>query len=124
VARTVSSDDINHLGNHMAKRPNAFHRCLSDSQLISRGFQTCKYRQTINEEMESLVAFDFEATEENDDADDVWCNPEDEDNWKQCLEVDRQRKTRLLEILGDQTLRIIREQSQVRRIFRSAIQGT
>ncbi|CAF3645439.1 unnamed protein product [Rotaria sp. Silwood1] len=45
---------------------------------------------------------------DNDD-DDVWCNPEDEDNLEHRVKLDQEKEKQLREVLGDETLEIVRE---------------
>ena len=53
----------------------------------------------------------------NDDYDDdIWCNQEDEDNLKSCVKLDREREAKLREMLGNETLEIIREAFEVKKI--------
>ncbi|CAF3681032.1 unnamed protein product [Rotaria sordida] len=44
----------------------------------------------------------------NDD-DDIWCNQEDEDNLEHRVQLDREKEKHLREVLGDETLEIVRE---------------
>lgn len=51
--------------------------------------------------------------EEEEDDDDMWCNPEDEDNLEHRVKLDEQKEKQLREILGDETLEIVREALKV-----------
>jgi hypothetical protein len=50
--------------------------------------------------------------DDNDD-DDMWCNPEDEDNLEYRVKLDQEKEDQLREILGDETLEIVREALKV-----------
>ena len=52
----------------------------------------------------------------NDDDDDVWCNPEDEDHWKHCVEMNQQRQKQLRDILGNDTIDLLQQALRVRDI--------
>ena len=67
--------------------------------------QSIDRRDSINEAFASI--------DNDDDDNDVWCNPEDEANWKHRLTVDEQRERQLREILGDELLRAVRQRLQV-----------
>ena len=58
----------------------------------------------------------IENDDENDD-DEVWCNQEDEDNLVHRVKLDEEREKNLREILGDETLEIVREALKVNQIF-------
>lgn len=49
---------------------------------------------------------------DNDD-DDVWCNPEDEDNLEHCVKIEQERLEQIREILGNETLQMICEAFEV-----------
>ncbi|CAF2765027.1 unnamed protein product [Rotaria sp. Silwood2] len=49
-----------------------------------------------------------EIDDDNDD-DDIWCNQEDEDNLEHRVKIDEEKEKQLREILGDETLEIVRE---------------
>ncbi len=51
---------------------------------------------------------------ENDD-DDVWCNPEDEDNLEHCVKIDHERIEQIREILGNEILQRILETFEVKK---------
>ena len=57
----------------------------------------------------------------DDDDDDVWCNPEDEDNLKHCVQIDQERIEQLREILGQETLQMILDHCHVSEIFYSQL---
>ncbi|CAM4777694.1 unnamed protein product [Rotaria magnacalcarata] len=46
--------------------------------------------------------------DDNDD-DDIWCNQEDEDNLEHRVKLDREKEAQLREVLGDETIEIVRE---------------
>lgn len=50
-----------------------------------------------------------------DDDDDVWCNPEDEDNLEHRVKLDEEKEKQLREVLGEDTLAIIREALKVKK---------
>lgn len=50
-----------------------------------------------------------DTTDVYDDDDDVWCNPEDEDNLEHRVKLDEEKEKHLREILGDETLEIVRQ---------------
>lgn len=50
-----------------------------------------------------------DTTDVYDDDDDVWCNPEDEDNLEYRVKLDEEKEKHLREILGDETLEIVRQ---------------
>ena len=50
--------------------------------------------------------------DESDD-DEMWCNPEDEANLKYRVKLDQAKEKQLREILGDETLEIVREALKV-----------
>ena len=52
-----------------------------------------------------------------DDDDDVWCNQEDEDNLEHRVKLDEEKEKRLREVLGEETLAIIREALKVKKYF-------
>ncbi len=54
--------------------------------------------------------------DDNDD-DDVWCNSEDEDNLEHRVQLDEQREKYLREVLGDETLAIVRDALKVNKHF-------
>jgi len=53
--------------------------------------------------------------EDDDDNDDayIWCNQEDEDNLEYRVKLDEEKEKHLREILGDETLEIVREALKV-----------
>lgn len=64
---------------------------------------------TTDKSRESTIQND----EEHDDDDDVWCNPEDEDNLEHRVKLDQEREKHLREVLGDETIEIVREALKV-----------
>ena len=49
---------------------------------------------------------------ENDD-DEIWCNPEDENNLEYRVKLDEEKENYLREVLGNETLEIVREALKV-----------
>ena len=61
----------------------------------------------------AAAASSFILDMDDDDDDDVWCNQEDEDNLKFRVKLDEQKERQLREILGDETLEIVRNALKV-----------
>jgi len=51
--------------------------------------------------------------DDDNDADDMWCNQGDEDNLEHRVKLDEEKEKHLREILGDETLEIVREALKV-----------
>lgn len=89
--------------NHSLK----FTRSLSDLNQIefiplTNSIPTNSQHSTSEPDLKSII---------DDDEEDVWCNPEDEDNLKHCVEIDHERIEQLKILLGnqlfDQLLRLV-----------------
>lgn len=61
----------------------------------------------------AAAASSFILDMDDDDDDDVWCNQEDEDNLKFRVKLDEEKERQLREILGDETLEIVRNALKV-----------
>lgn len=53
----------------------------------------------------------------DDDDDDDWCNQEDVDNLEHRVKLDEEKEKRLREVLGEETLAIIRDALKVKKFF-------
>jgi hypothetical protein len=56
---------------------------------------------------------DTENNENDNDDDDIWCNKEDEDNLECRVKLDQEKENYLREVLGNETLEIVREALKV-----------
>jgi hypothetical protein len=95
----------------------ALQSCLIDNDNENDNEHQIKYSASEpvikSEKSKSLL---IENDEENDD-DDVWCNQQDEDNLIHRVKLDEEREKRLREVLGDETLEIVREALKVNEFF-------
>lgn len=118
MLRTVSTPElhkVDDLFEQAAVHASKFHRSLNDLETIRI---TPKSESSGETSKTSRVIRDFlgmTTEDRDDDDDDVWCNPEDEANWKHRVEIDEQKEKELRDILGDELINLIRQTIQVER---------
>lgn len=89
-----------------------------ESVLIDDENETENDNKIKNQPSEPVIQIDqpkasvIKDDEYNDD-DDIWCNQEDEDNLEYRVKIDEEKEKQLRGILGEETLRIVREALQV-----------
>ena len=88
---------------------------FTSTKLRSNNSRNESFEETINNLKHSASESDLKANDDNNDDDDVWCNQEDEDNLKHCVELDQERIEQLREILGQETLQTVLDVCQVRK---------
>ncbi len=99
----------------MATLSNAYQSWLFDNEHENDNEHNLKHSAS-----EPVIKTDKSKTstaEINDDDDDVWCNQEDEDNLEHRVKLDEQKEKHLREVLGDETLEIVREALKVNNRF-------
>lgn len=99
---------------------------LHDSTLTSTQFSVNKTRnesfditETNLKHCNSEPDLHTNDLDDNDD-DDVWCNPEDEDNLEHCVKIDQERIEQLRQLFGHDTIQKILDHSQVSEVFQSS----
>lgn len=111
MLRTVSNPDLHKIDEcfqQVVDQTLKFHRSLDDLDAIR---VTPKSESSDETSKTNRVVRDF--LRDDDDDDDVWCNPEDEANWKHLVEIDEQKENELRRILGDDLINLIRQTIQV-----------
>lgn len=98
---------------------------MQDSTLTSTQFSINKSRNESFEETGAALKHSssepdlhLDDVQDNDD-DDVWCNPEDEDNLEHRVKIDQERLEQLREMLGSETLQMLLDVAQVSETFQT-----
>ena len=98
-----------------------------EMETLTKALQSCLVEDEHNEEHHLKHALSepviqtkpskssITTTDDYDDDDDVWCNPEDEDNLEHRIKLDEESEKRLREVLGEETLAIIRDALKVKK---------
>lgn len=96
-----------------------------DMQTLSLALQSCLFDDENEHEneikhsaSEPVIKTDkskilIAENDDDNDADDMWCNQGDEDNLEHRVKLDEEKEKHLREILGDETLEIVREALKV-----------
>ena len=116
MLRTVSNPELHKIDDHFEQAVGhrlKFHRSLDDLDTvrITRKSESSDGTSKTTRVIRDLLRM---TTEDRDDDDDVWCNPEDEANWKHLVEIDEQKEKQLREILGDDLINLIRQTIEVK----------